>query len=280
MQLNTKNLLMMLLFGVATVYFYYGIRSEGSITKTDTQKSTVSSEIVETDMGKRLKTYANSGTDWGMSPFGSGKPLEEVEEEKPQFVKPNTEWKTRTISGVTYVFGEGNPREVALPESEMKGCSWQEGGDYCTDNGAGYVDPLLEKLVYDVLSSPDWEPLLENCEKDFRIIDSFLQNSDPFMHRITYDTLISLGQYISLEEIFTINPQTGRKNIRKEGYDKLMSLYGYIQWSTDAENNGGLRFPLPGITKCVDTYGINIAHKLINIRWMPWRGSKDIPASE
>ena len=160
------------------------------------------------------------------------------------------------------------------------GCSWQEGGDYCTDSGAGYVDPLLEKLVYDVLSSPDWQPLLQNCEKDFRIVDSSIQDSQPFMNHISYDSLLHLGQYISLEEIFIINPQTGRKNITREGYNKLMTIYGYIQMSSDIFNNGGLGVPLPGITKCVDTYGINIANKLINIRWMPWRGSKDLPASQ
>jgi hypothetical protein len=51
-----------------------------------------------------------------MSPFGSGKP--NMEEEKPKFKKPNLEWKMRTINGITYVFGEGNPREVE-PEIDI-----------------------------------------------------------------------------------------------------------------------------------------------------------------
>ncbi len=242
----------------------------------------ISQSSIATDTLKRLETVANSGTDWGISPFGSGKPM--TEEPKLKFQKPNTEWKDRTITlsdgtVITHRFGQGNPAEVALPESEMKGCSWQEGGDYCTDKGAGYVDPLLEKLILDVLTSPDWEPLLENCENDFRIVDAFNQSASE-VPIITYNRVINLRDYIAMEEIFIVNPQTGRKNITKEGYGKLMGLYGYITSASDSQNQGGLGDPLPGISKCVDTYGVNIANMLINIRGIPWRGSKDIPASQ
>ena len=66
---------------------------------------------VETDTAKRLETMAHSGTHWGMSPFGSGKPLEVAQQ---VFTTPNTEWKTRTITlkdgrVVTYRFGDGDP---------------------------------------------------------------------------------------------------------------------------------------------------------------------------
>lgn len=160
----------------------------------------------------------------------------------------------------------------------MIACNRQDASP-CNDDNVGYVDPILEKLVYDVLSSPDWEPLLQNCENDFRSVDKFWQQQTT-PYPINYNTVVYLGQYISLEEIFIINSQTGRKNITKEGYEKLMGLYGYIQMSSDTYNNGGLGNPLPGITKCVDAYGVNIANKLANIRWLPWRGSKDKPDSE
>ncbi|MBX9809546.1 hypothetical protein K2X92_04120 [Candidatus Gracilibacteria bacterium] len=227
-----------------------------------------------TNILKPDSTISNSENLWGGNPFQTGT-TSTGETTKPEFKKPNTEWKTRTLSGITYVFGEGNPKEVALPESEMKGCSYQEGGDYCTDNGAGYVDPILEKLVYDLLTSPDWVPLLQHCEKDFRIVDSFLQRDHPHAP-ITYNTLVHLGQYISLEEVFVVNPQTGRKNIAKEGYRKLVSLYGYLQMGTSYFGGN----PYPGISQCVDTYALNIANKLINIRGLPWRGSRDIPESQ
>jgi hypothetical protein len=83
-----------------------------------------------------------------------------------------------------------------------------------------------------------------------------------------------------MEEIFIINPQTGRKNITKKGYTKLMQLYSYLKSASYSQNNNGLGYPIQGITRCVDTYGINIAHMFVNIRSLPWRGSKDIPASE
>lgn len=273
MQLNTRNFIALLIAGVGIIYLYYGLHGKDTTIKTNTQRQIISSEGIETDTGKRLEIYTHSGSNWGMNPFGSGKPLTEVEE-KPKFHKPNTEWKTRTLSGITYVFGEGNPKEVALPESEMIACNRQDDAP-CNDNGAGYVDPLLEKLVYDVLSSPDWEPLLQNCVKDFRIVDSFNQVSNK-SSILNYDHLINLGSYISVEEVFIINPKTGRKNISKEGYDKLAGLHYYIRMGTsDFDGN-----PLPGISKCVDTYGLNIANMLINIRALPWRGSRDIPISE
>lgn len=287
MQLNTRTFITLLIAGVGTIYLYYGLSGDEIRPKTDTHKQIVSYEIVETDTGKRLETYANSGTDWGMTPFGSGKPLEEMEEEKLVFQKPNTEWKTRTISGVTYVFGEGNPKEVALLESEIRGCSWQEGGiPECTDNGAGYVDPLLEKLVYDVLNSSDWEPLLQNCEKELRHEDeqnriTALDNGRPeFVNFFNFDSLSNLHSYISMEDIFIINSQTGRKNISREGYDKLIFLRNYLWNATWFANANDANIPNPNHGKCVDTFGTNIINTLSNIRSLPWRGSKDIPPEQ
>jgi hypothetical protein len=278
----TLGLSMFLLLG------YIGFQSNDSSQLNEslhTERTTNPHINTGTNNTPKPNTLSDSGNVWGDNPFqtrttNTGE-LTKPEASKPQptkvlFQKPNTEWKTRTLSGITYVFGEGNPKEVALPESEMIRCSFQEAGiPECTDNGVGYVDPILEKLVYDLLTSPDWVPLLQHCEKDFRIVDSFLQRDNPHAP-IIYNTLIHLGQYISLEEIFIINPKTGRKNITKEGYLKLILLYEYLRMATS--DYGGN--PYPGISKCVETYGNNIANKLINIRWLPWRGSRDIPESQ
>jgi hypothetical protein len=238
----------------------------------------VSSEAVERDTLKRLESLGNSGSVLTVSPFGSGKPM--TEEPKSKFQKPNTEWKSRTISGVTYVFGEGNPKEVALPESEMKGCSWQEEGiPECTDKGAGYVDADLEKLIYDMLNSPDWESLIKHCEEQFRDTDSImradlLNNGGTPSYYLDFDRLTHLASYISLEDIIVINNETGRKNISKESYAKLMFLRGYLLNSTwfghanadvDIDKN---------YSKCVDNYGTSIINALTNIRSLPWRGAK------
>jgi hypothetical protein len=284
MDFNSKHILGVLTIISVGIIAYYQLPDailpdEGVKLTTGT---TVSSEAIETDTAKRLETLTNSGTAWGMSPFGSGKPL--TEEEKPKFQKPNLKWKTRTISGVTYVFGEGNPKEVALPESEMIACNRQDDAP-CTDNGAGYVDPLLERLVYDVLNSSDWEPLLQNCKKEFLNMESSINNGEGiFYHesdnKIDLSNLWNLHNFISLEEVFLINPNTGRKNISKEGYNKLMNLLGYLTYTTFSYNNSALGVPEPNYSKCVDTYGVHIINTLLNIRSLPWRGSKDVPLEQ
>lgn len=274
MQLTQKHIIAISIVAIIAMIGYGSFQKNTPPSQSDGMNiNPISQSGIETDSIKRIETVANSGTQWGISPFGSGKPLEEAEK-KPVFQKPNTEWKTRTLSGITYVFGEGNPSGVALPESALIACNMQDASP-CNDNDAGYVDPILEKLVYDVLSSPDWESLLQNCENDFRIVDTVNQtSSEPPI--LTYERVLNLTNYISLEQVFVVNTQTGRKNITKEGYGKLMGLYQYIRMGTsDFDGN-----PLPGITKCVDTYGVNIANKFANIRWLPWRGSKDAPASQ
>lgn len=214
MQLNTKNFLAVLLLGVATVYLYYGFRGEEYATKTDTQKQTaVSAEVVETDTGKRLETFANSGTDWGMSPFGSGKPLEEAEEEKPKFQKPNTGWKTRTLNingqWITYVFGKGNPREVALTptniQEESRACELNPNPAprICREGMYGYVTPEVEQALKRILESSLWEDLIVKCEKEY----SVSTNNAQFNQDLLTPHALDISRFL------IIDPDTGRKEL-------------------------------------------------------------------
>jgi hypothetical protein len=263
MQLNTRTFISLLLTGVATIYFYYGFRSESIQTNTDTQKPTISAETVETDMGKRLKTYANSGTDWGMSPFGSGKPLTEVEK-KPKFQKPNTEWKTRTISGVTYVFGEGNPREVAITTESLKQLKEKCGTISDPDNLGylckemdGYVTPNVEEAILAVLSDPHWEDLLGKCEENLR------HNED---RSFTYDGLFHTD-FFDINHWITID-WNGKKELNIQ---RTFQLEMFLYHRTDAwykETEYPINIP-DGSTKkfqngydCVDTYGKDIINNL------------------
>lgn len=185
---------------------------------------------VETDTGKRLETLVNSGSNWGMSPFGSGKPL--TEEEKPEFKKPNTEWKSRSVTlsdGRTlyYEFGKGNP-SGATPLSEdekeaYKKCIHEpelsqiscESKDKQVN---GYVSAELEKDLFTLLSHPNWRPILTNCEQHFRKYE-FLD------WEVTYDKVI-FGDIMNIENMMTIDTESGRKELL---YGKLFHLEGWFK---------------------------------------------------
>jgi hypothetical protein len=154
---------------------------------------------IETDTGARLMTLAQSGTQWGMSPFGSGEPLTEGEK-KLEFKKPSTEWKTRTLSGVTYVFGEGNPKEVALDKHQLQSirqkCGTQSDPDnigYLCKESDGYVTPEVEKYLNLALSD-----------------SNFGHFSQCFPPNILY---ITAPNFLDIDTLLFIDSNTGRKEI-------------------------------------------------------------------
>lgn len=278
MQLNTKNFLAILLLGVATIYFYYGFRGGETSTQTNTQKPTVSAEIIETDTGKRLETYANSGTDWGMTPFGSGKPLTEAEKEKPQFVKPNTEWKTRTISGVTYVFGEGNPREVALSQTELENLRKKCGSEsdpnnlgYLCKETDGYVSPGVEKYLLDALSDPNWETLLTECKENLTYNEEFFPSESEIANNqngITFSTIVN-SDFLDIENWIYID-HSGRKTIdfkRLHAFQEWLSAGFEVYWKQREWpiHPDGTKWIFKNPT-CVDTYGADILRNLVLAR--------------
>ncbi len=174
----------------------------------------LSSTGIETDTGKRLTTLASSGTNWGMSPFGSGKPLEEVKEEKPKFQKPNTEWKTRTLSGITYVFGEGNPREVALSASalqqEMRACEITPGSmaRICREGYYGYLTPAIEQALKQVLESPLWVEYITQCEKEYFRQMPLGSDSHAFFQKY----ILTHGA-LDISRFIIVDSSTGRKEL-------------------------------------------------------------------
>lgn len=273
MQLTQKHII-----SLATVSIFamigYGIfqnstpsQSDGVNISTGTSDSISQSDTgVETDTGKRLETVANSGTQWGMSPFGSGKPLEEAEK-KPVFQKPNTEWKTRTLSGITYVFGEGNPSGVDLTVDELKKDAKEtcpENLDvtrnFCTEE-SGYVSQEVEKYLLAALSDPKWASLMNRCEDNLRRSDpAVLENH----YQASYDRILN-KDYLDINSWLTINSTTGRKVLNM---GKVIDLQNWLKQSTAAaweEYNS----PVPNTYKdptCVDLYGTEIIRNLILTR--------------
>ncbi|MFZ2255666.1 MAG: hypothetical protein WAW59_03080 [Patescibacteria group bacterium] len=273
MQLNTRTFITLLIAGVGTIYLYYGLSGDEIRPKTDTHKQIVSYEIVETDTGKRLETYANSGTDWGMTPFGSGKPLEEMEEEKLVFQKPNTEWKTRTISGVTYVFGEGNPKEVALTAEQVedtgKLCESHENAkvlydtEFCNPETERlkYLTAEAEKHVLAALSDPNWEKLATECENNFRAMETAdtFQNAERNPNFPYFDRVFTPG-FLDIENFVSVEPTTGWKKLNT-GRTIGLTEFMMIAMEDGYKNASGVKNPYGN---CVDKYGKDIIQHLVN----------------
>jgi hypothetical protein len=171
---------------------------------------------IETDTGARLMTLAQSGTQWGMSPFGSGKPLTEGEK-KPEFKKPSTEWKTRTLSGITYVFGEGNPAGVATKLENLDGYM----------RHSGYVDgvtvrPKVETLLAQFLANPMLIIVINKCGPL-----SIPGNSSAILTKGLPGILFTTD--FSMEGMITINPSTGQKELDMEKWGLLGWVFGQIR---------------------------------------------------
>jgi hypothetical protein len=220
------------------------ILSTSDGVKTNTGSIAISQSGIETDTGKRLETLANSGTHWGMSPFGSGKPL--TEEKKPEFKKPNTEWKTRTLSGITYVFGEGNPKGVALDKHQLQTirqkCGTQSDPDnigYLCKESDGYVTPEVEKYLNLALSD-----------------NNFGHFSQCFPPNILY---ITAPNFLDIDTLLFIDSNTGRKEI---DIAKLMRILEDLKYYINppesyAENQE--------VDACMAKYGNRIYQNLYEV---------------
>ena len=270
MQLTQKHIIAISIVAIIAMIGYGSFQKNTPPSQSDGVKlstgsiSPISQSGIETDTGKRLEIAANSGTAWGMSPFGSGKPLTE-EEKKPEFKKPNTEWKTRTLSGITYVFGEGNPAGVALTVDDLKKDLSEKCPEdlndpkriFCTEE-SGYMSAEVEKYLLIALSDPNWERLMNLCEESLRrndpaILESSYQAS---YNRIVYEDYLDINN-----NWVTISSITGRKNLnvaRTKDLTQWITLATNASW--DAYNS-----PVPNPYKnptCVDVYGSEIIRNL------------------
>ena len=191
-----------LVLSVFLVAFYF-------FTSQNEEKSSVvlnesrTNSTIETDSLKRLETVSNSGTNWGMSPFGSGKPL--TEEEKPKFKKPNTEWKPRTINGVTYVFGQGNPKEVSMSEDELK--------KFIENGGREYMTAKAENAMKEFLENPNLINFYEKCQQ--------VMNHDD----IEIESWRHISKNLNMEDILYINTENGRKEFNKDKIEGINQTF-------------------------------------------------------
>ena len=213
MQFTQKHIIGIIISGLVLVGGYFAVQNN-----TPSQSdgvNTISQSGIETDTGKRLETVANSGTGWGMSPFGSGKPLTE-EEKQPEFKKPNTEWKTRTLSGITYVFGEGNPKSVHEKFETFQG--WDQNG-YIDSNT---VRPKVEILLAQFLANPMLVTVTNKCGS----LTMPGNTSSPLAMGLPG---VLFTTDFSMEGMLTIDPSTGRKQLDQEKFNLFGIVFSQIR---------------------------------------------------
>lgn len=138
----------------------------------------------------------------------TSKKSEQLKEIKVDKFLPNPNWKDKKLvfngKELHYKFGEGNPDETALqPEYYLaKG----------ENDGIPYVTPETEKNLYDFLNDPDLPTVLDKCENYNR------QNMVKLNPQLPIDQIPILltPSDFDIENIMTINPNTGRKEINED----------------------------------------------------------------
>ncbi len=135
------------------------------------------------------------------------------------FQKPNTDWKERDVTlndGRTlhYVFGEGNPKEVAPKREDFKDGTSSE--EYFH---SGIVRSKTEKTLKDFLSNPMLVTALNKCGS--------LIKADPYSQsdiERNFPNSLSTTDF-SLESILSVDLETGRKSIDWSRFDPLNVLF-------------------------------------------------------
>jgi hypothetical protein len=253
---------LVIIIGLLSVIYF-------NASQSDELKKSVPQSGTDINTGKILNIASQSGGQWGDNPFGTGK-SNSNEIQKLEFKKPNTEWKPRTLSGITYRFGEGNPREVALDENKLKAAHKKCGtiedpensGILCREN-SGYVSPEAEKHLLLALSDPNWTPLMILCEDNLRVFEpeNLEIPNNPSYDRILYENFLDIEYWMS------IDTNTGQKKLNM---GRLLSLQEWLIGRTASAWND-IEFPRQsdGITlkvfknpKCVDLYGTEIIRNL------------------
>jgi hypothetical protein len=196
--------------------------------------------------------------------------------EKPEIVY-NTTWKPRTLSGVYYQFGVGNPSETDKSVEELmemnKKCldnytpdlcderSISNQGEYAgvltNDDGTfkefdrkpSRMTPEIEYLVYSFLSNPLIRQSSEKCGEFFW--------PDDMPGRIIYPQE-DMGEVspenwwkpyrIDINQLIVINPNTGRKELN---IDPIWTLRTQILFPAVTKGQSGGNYTNTKLTHCL-----------------------------
>lgn len=268
-QLNKKLFFLFLLVILLAVVFYNFNDNKTANNKQISQSNHPQDSDIRTDSLENLKDEATSSLKWGDNPFGSGSP--QTETPISNFQMPNTEWKTRTISGITYVFGEGNPEKFTLTKIQLQElrekCKESESDNndgYLCKEQDGYITPEVEKYIIATLSDRNWENLLTKCQSNLRYYENQLKGSYGHYPNeggfINFD-IVANTDFLDINNWITID-SFGRKQL---DVARVILLNNWISESTKTAwiDYYGTTTPTPWIDQeCVDRYGVNIVTNL------------------
>ncbi|MBX9809882.1 hypothetical protein K2X92_05830 [Candidatus Gracilibacteria bacterium] len=196
-----------------------------SISQSDREVKNTNSNIdSQTNTQKPSPSLSESGNAWGGNPFKIGTTITgegiKFESLRLEFKKPSTEWKTRTLSGITYVFGEGNPKEVMPKRSDYPTSS-----DLMVDYFDGsLVRPRTEQLLKEFLSNPMLVKVINQCGLLTRPRLPGMTGLEAQLPYSLYTT------DLSMEGILTIDPRTGRKDYNGDKMNLLFAVLSQIRY--------------------------------------------------
>lgn len=132
-------------------------------------------------------------------------PVTKIEDTK--FQMPNAVWTERdlTINGkkIHYIFGQGNPAEVALQKSDYTGeGKWQN-----------YVTIETELALKDFLTNPSLKDLIDNCSKEFDLNEPSLVGFQ-----------ITDSKQLDINHLLLVDLETGRKQLHEPNIDALAQV--------------------------------------------------------
>lgn len=139
----------------------------------------------------------------------------------------DSSWETKTIYGkdgnpITYVFGEGNPKEVALSDEEFKKLPekvLEERVAFLT-----YMTPEAENAMKEFLDNPDLPYVIEKCYKELN-----WYGTDNFRPKFPHN--------FSMEYIMYIDPITKRKEFRQDFINGIGNLFSMNTHLYDNRSN-------------------------------------------
>ena len=132
------------------------------------------------------------------------------------FAMPNTNWPTREINGISYVFGEGNPEEVALDPSEYTGDGkWQD-----------YVTPESEAYLKEFLEDESLKDFVDKCGDKLELTNN---NTMPGFN-------ITHSEDLDINKLLLINADTGRKQFDESKVFGISQLFSSVSSTLDGDS--------------------------------------------
>ncbi len=281
MQFTQKHIISISVVAILAILGYFAVQNT-----TPSQSDGVSSTGITNTTGSVLPvSLSQSGKDTvsntelppcnTVNPFSGS--INCKKEEKSQFQKPNTEWKNRDVTladgrVVTYRFGEGNPKEVAMDKIQIetmnKTCennnSLAEKGICDVEHGFTYMTSEVEKHLLLALSDPNWSKLATDCENSFRARETYftpeniaqsLSNDVNFLY---FDRVFAPG-FLDIDRFISVDPTTGLKILNRHLTSNLSQFVMNAMY--DGASRGEVQ-PNP-YGDCVDKYGKDIARNFV-----------------